>query len=173
MFEGLFFFIFSAITIVAAAMVLISKNAVHSMLWLVLTFFTTACLFVLRSAEFVAVIQIMVYAGGVVVLYVFAIMLIDLKNYRKLIHFHKNHRLTIGIGIVMFMELVLMLSSRGRLIPRMGNMAAGLAKWGGNSELIGKTLFTDFIFPFELVSILLLVALIGAVVLGRPEKGER
>jgi NADH-quinone oxidoreductase subunit J len=154
-------------------MIAIGKKAMHAMLWLVVCFFTTACLFVLLRAEFVAVVQVLVYTGGILVLYMFAIMLVDIRHVEKIRHFHPNRKTLIATGTLILAELVFMITSQKGFYGSKGNLAAETAEWGGNSEIVGKTLFTDFILPFELVAIVLLVAILGAVVLGKiKERGK-
>lgn len=145
----------------------------HAMLWLVVSFFSTACLFVLLEAEFVAAVQVMVYSGGILIMYLFAIMLVDIRDYNRIAHFHANKPVIFGAGGLVLIELVLLIFSKGEFNVPMGNLAAETAKWGGNSELIGKTLFTDFILSFELVGIVLLIAIVGAVVLGKNKERPR
>lgn len=169
----IFFGIFFVVTVFSALMVAISKKAMHAMLWLVVCFFSTACLYVLLQAEFVAVVQIMVYTGGILVLYMFAIMLVDIRHVRRERHFHPNRKTLMLTGSLVLAELVFLISSQKEFYTPLGNLAAESVKWGGNSEIIGKTLFTDFILPFELVAIVLLVAILGAVVLGKiKERGK-
>jgi len=169
----IFFGIFFIVTVFSALMVAISKKAMHAMLWLVVCFFTTACLYVLLQAEFVAVVQIMVYTGGILVLYMFAIMLVDIRHAKKERHFHPNRKTLMLTGSLVLAELVFLISSQQQFYTPLGNLAAESVKWGGNAEIIGKTLFTDFILPFELVAIVLLVAILGAVVLGKiKERGK-
>ena len=142
----------------------------HAMLWLVVVFLSTACLYVLLRAEFVAVIQVMVYTGGILILYMFAIMLVDIRPYKKMVHFHPHKKTTWAVAITLFIELVVLITSQQGFYAKTGTLAEETATWGGNSEVIGKTLFTDFILPFELIAIVLLVAIVGAVVLGRVKE---
>ena len=168
----LFFGIFFLVTVSSSLMVALSKKAMHAMLWLMVSFFSTACIFVLLKAEFVAAVQVMVYTGGILVLYMFAIMLVDVRDSERMIHFHANRKTRIITTSLVLAELIFLFVSKEWFDAPIGNMAAETAKWGGNSELIGKTLFTDFVLPFELVGIVLLVAILGAVVLGRSKERD-
>jgi NADH-quinone oxidoreductase subunit J len=103
----------------------------------------------------------------------FAIMLVDIRHAERKRHFHPNRRTLMVTGALVLAELIFMISSQKGFYTPLGNLAAESAEWGGNSEIIGKTLFTDFILPFELVAIVLLVAILGAVVLGKiKERGK-
>jgi NADH-quinone oxidoreductase subunit J len=153
------------VAVVSAWRVVSAKHLVHAILWLVVTFFSTACLFVMLGAEFLAAIQVLVYAGAIIILYVFAIMLVNPKDAKTVPQFHRRKGLALWIGGLIFIELGFMVLPRLSIIGKKGNLAAEAARWGGNSELIGKSLYTDYILPFEIVSVILLVAIIGAVVL--------
>lgn len=157
--------IFSSIAVVSAWRVVRARHIIRAVLWLVVTFFSTACLFVMLGAEFLAAVQILVYAGAVVILYVFAIMLVNVKDMDVRTHFHRHRRIATFLGIVIFAELGWVLLGQFVSLSGEGPMASQLAEWGGNPQVIGRLLFTDYILPFELVSIILLVAIIGAVVL--------
>ncbi len=161
----LFFLMFSLIAVIASWRVVAAKHIIHAVLWLVVTFFSTACLFVMLGAEFLAAIQILVYAGAIIILYVFAIMLVNVKDLDIKAHFHKHRRLAKLLGLVIFAELGLVFLQRFTFLQAKGPLAVQQAEWGGNSEVIGRLLYTDYILPFELASIILLVAIIGAVVL--------
>ena len=163
--ERLFFLIFAVITIISAWRVVCVKHIIHAVLWLVVTFFSTACLFVMLGAEFLAAIQVLVYAGAIIILYAFAIMLVNIKKLEVADHFHRHKRLAMWLGVVIFAELGMVLLPRFASLSKEGPLASQLAEWGGNSEVIGRLLYTDYILAFELVSIILLVAIVGAVVL--------
>ncbi len=172
MFVDLLFAIFFLVTVGSALMVAICKKAMHAMVWLVVCFFTTACLFILLEAEFVAAIQVLVYTGGILVLYMFAIMLVDIREIDKKRLFHPGRKTLMAAGSLILAEIIFLISSKKGFQTPLGNLAADTAEWGGNSQIIGKTLFTDFILPFELIAIVLLVAILGAVVLGKIKDRE-
>jgi NADH-quinone oxidoreductase subunit J len=138
---------------------------VHSVLFLVADFLCVAALYVTLQAEFLAVIQVMVYAGGIVVLYLFVVMLVNLKRPPEA---HSDPRRLGRLGVVMAAAV---------LAELVAIFAVGWAKPAGvegaldpkNVEQIGRALYTDYLIPFELASILLLVAMIGAIILAKRE----
>ncbi len=175
--EALSFVILSLITVWAAIMIIVARKVVHSVFWLLLTFFSTACIFLLMNAEFLAVVQILVNAGAVIISFLFVIILTNLREEPKHERYHKQSRVASFIITVLFLFLGLFLIPRGHYLEQAGDaIAAQTAKWGGNSELIAKFLFTEHILPFEIIAIVLLVAIIGVVTLSKknlpPEKVE-
>lgn len=165
----LFFFLALAVLAIAGALgVVLSKNPVYSALSLLLNFAILAVMFVMLHAQFLAVVQIIVYAGAVVVLFLFVIMLIggDLKL------FAVRSRGRIIAAYVAIAAGVLMLVGLGfAVISGLVASATGTVPGNGSVQAIGEVLFTKYLLPFELASVLLLVAMIGAVVLARkPQK---
>lgn len=181
--ELLVFGLFGLLALGCGTGVILSKNPVHSAVFLLVCLFSVAGLFVTLWAEFLAVVQVMVYAGGVMVLFLFVIMLVDLERRgldpaagRIGPHPTRLQRtgfslLTLALGAVLLFTL---LPAAG--IPDPGPAAASRALQGefqadgralGNTEWIGVLLYTSYLLPFELASVLLLVAMIGAVVLAR------
>ncbi len=162
----LLFGFFSVIAIIAAIRVVSSKDYIHAILWLVLTFFSTAALFIILGAEFLAAMQVLVYTGAIVILYAFAMMLINIKEAKVIRQFHKQKGWAIGIGLLIFAALGFVVAPQAKRLAGAGETAAREAiSWGYNSRAIGTALYTKYIFPFEVVSLILLVAIIGAVVL--------
>jgi NADH-quinone oxidoreductase subunit J len=166
--EAIAFYVLSAFILGFAVMVVSTKNTVHSVLFLVLNFLFVAALYVLLRAEFLAVIQVLVYAGGIVVLYLFVVMLVNLK---RLPEGHEDpHRRTnlgFGLAIAILLELgaIAMYTSARGPAPA----AAGAVPGSGNTEQVGWLLYTSYLIPFEVASMLLLVAMIGAIVLAKRE----
>ncbi|MBF0096619.1 MAG: NADH-quinone oxidoreductase subunit J [Magnetococcales bacterium] len=156
------FYAFAAVTALAAFGVVSSRNQVHSVLFLILTFFSTAALFVLLQAEFLAALLVMVYMGAVAVLFLFVVMMLDMEL-SELKEQAINHLpLGLAVGAVILLELVVVLShSHGHAVA---------AATVPNTLAIGRALFTQHLYPFELASLILLVALIGAVVLTLRER---
>ena len=153
-------------------LVITARNAVHSVLFLVLDFLFVAALYITLNAEFLAVIQIMVYAGGIVVLYLFVVMLVNLKRDPE--ENVDNRRLGwigMGLALVVLVELVAIAyaSSARSVAPTVARAAQSfpVGIQGGNTEELGWVLYTDYLIPFELASILLLVAMVGAIVLAK------
>ena len=158
------FYFFAALALVGGVMMITRKNAVHAAVYLVLTFVSVAAIYILLGAEFLFAVQVLVYAGGIMVLFLFVIMLVNLEEPRRF----SGGRLRLVTSFVITLLLFGMLA---RLFGRTAQGAAPLAvapQGEGNLQLVGALLFTDYLLPFEVVSVLLLVAMIGAIVLGRP-----
>ena len=167
--EAIAFYTLSAFILGFAIMVVSTRNTVHSVLFLVLNFLFVAALYVLLGADFLAVIQVLVYAGGIVVLYLFVVMLVNLKRAPEA---HEDpHRLTrlgFGLGIAVLLELGAIGAYTSTQAPV--QMAANAAMpMSGNTEQVGWLLYTSYLIPFEIASVLLLVAMIGAIVLAKRE----
>jgi len=159
----LVFYFFAALAVVGAAMMVTRKNAVHSAVYLVLTFVAVAAIYVLLDAEFLFAVQILVYAGGILVLFLFVIMLVNQKEPRR----YSGGRLHLGLSTALTLILFGMLATVFvKEAPQAGAAAAPMAE--GNLQMIGWLLYRNYLIPFEVVSVLLLVAMIGAIVLGRP-----
>ena len=165
--EALAFYLFATITIVAALMVVVARNPVHSVLFLILAFFNSAALFVLVGAEFLAMILVIVYVGAVAVLFLFVVMMLDI-NFVELRQGFLQY-LPIGglIGVVLLVELVFILAT-WTLAPDAAmkvSAAAPSVTEVTNTEAIGRILYTDYVYLFQAAGIVLLVAMIGAIVL--------
>jgi NADH-quinone oxidoreductase subunit J len=172
----LIFYILALIAIISALMVVTRPNAVHSAMWLVLTFFAVAGLFILQGAEFIAAVQILVYAGGIMVLFLFVIMLVNLESVEGFVR--TRLRLTGAVFLAGLLVVSLAVAMRlaglgqGVPLPDGGLPSAGTfvpAVPTGNLETVGLDLLTTYLLPFELVSVVLLVAVVGAIVLCRRE----
>ena len=160
------FYILASIALVSAVMVIAGRNVVHSAIYLVLTFLCVAAVYILLHAEFVAAVQVLVYAGGIVVLFLFVIMLVNLGDIRAPgVRVHATVSGVLGAAAV---GLILYLYARTPLTADLP-MRAVPAAAGGNLQAIGTALYTDFLLPFEIASVLLLVAMIGAIVLARQK----
>ena len=155
------FYLFATITVFAALGVVSVKNQVHSVLFLVLTFFSTAALFVLLGAEFLAAILIMVYMGAVAILFLFVVMMLDVEFAALKKKAAEYLPLGIGVGAVILFEMVIIISQ----VHIEHEAVAAVAGDVHNTMEIGRTLYTKYLLPFELASVILLVALIGAIVL--------
>jgi NADH-quinone oxidoreductase subunit J len=162
-----YWYFLTALTLLSALMVILSKNPIHSVLYLVFTFFCISGHYVLLNAQFLMVVNIIVYAGAIMVLFLFVIMMLDL---RKNLPDSKSN-LTKIAGVVTGGTLIVILLAVLRKNEFAPNPAAdsqiGLV---GN---LGKVLFNEYLLPFELISILFFVAMVGAVMLGKREAGER
>ena len=165
--ETLFFAIISLVAIVSAILVVTCKNPINSALSLILTFFCLATYYVMLDAPFMAAVQVMVYAGAIMVLIVFTIMLLNIRVDASKKHAHK---VLLGIIIGFFTLLnALVILYKSRLAEPTGPYSGDMIKHIGHTELIGKEMFTNFLLPFEITSILLLVAIVGAVILAKKK----
>lgn len=165
--ETFFFMIVAAVAVLASILVITCKNPINSALSLVLTFFCLATFYVMLDAPFMAAIQVIVYAGAIMVLIVFVIMLLNLRTETGR---RSSHSVLFGtlIGLFTLFQLFYLLN-RSSLTGAKGSIDSNVINKIGHTELIGKALYTDFLLPFEVTSILLLVAIIGAVVLSKKK----
>ena len=165
MIPALFFYLFSALAVASAVMVISSRNPVHSVLFLILCFFNAAGLFILMGAEFLAMILVVVYVGAVAVLFLFVVMMLDV-DFVELRQGMLNY-LPVGatIGLIVLVELALVV---GSWVIDSGSVSTHAAPTPGgitNTEALGRILYTDFIFYFQMAGMILLVAMVGAIVL--------
>ncbi|MBV5337985.1 MAG: NADH-quinone oxidoreductase subunit J [Deltaproteobacteria bacterium] len=165
--ETLFFLIITLVAIVSAILVITFKNPINSALSLIMTFFCLATYYVMLDAPFMAAVQVMVYAGAIMVLMVFTIMLLNIRVDASKKHSHKIFLGSI-IGFITFFNLAYILFKSRAAAPT-GPYSVDMIKQIGHTELIGKEMFTNFLLPFEITSILLLVAIVGAVILAKKK----
>ena len=165
--ETLFFAIVTLVAIISAILVISCKNPINSALALIMTFFCLATYYVMLDAPFMAAVQVMVYAGAIMVLMVFTIMLLNIRVDATKKH---SHKLVIGsiIGFFTLINTVIVLL-KSRVAPPVGPYSGETIRQIGHTELIGKEMFTNFLLPFEITSILLLVAIVGAVMLAKKK----
>ncbi|MDW7644792.1 MAG: NADH-quinone oxidoreductase subunit J [Desulfuromonadales bacterium] len=165
--ELLFFYLVALVAVVSGVLVVTCKSPVNSALSLVMTFVCLATFYVMLQAPFMAAIQIMVYAGAIIVLIIFVIMLLNLgtATMKKTSHSIIWSAL---LGVLMVSQAIFFLK-RSAVSGVKGDITSEVINTYGHTELIGRSLFTDFLLPFEIASILLLVAIIGAVVLAKKE----
>ena len=169
--EAIAFYFISACILGFAVLVISTRDTVHSVLFLVLDFLFVAALYVLLGAQFLAAIQILVYAGGIVVLYLFVVMLVNLKRPPEA---HSDpHRKTnwgFALSIAVLVELAAVAAySYARPAPALAAAAQAPVPLSGNTEQVGWLLYTSYLIPSEIASMLLLVAMIGAIVLAKRE----
>jgi NADH-quinone oxidoreductase subunit J len=165
--EAIAFYTLSAFILVLAVMVVSAKSSVHSVLFLVANFLCVAMLYVVLQAEFLAVIQVLVYAGGIVVLYLFVVMLVNLKRGPEATQDpRRRERLGIVLSGAVLAELVaIALYAFTTPMPA----GPGTPAIAGNVERVGWALYVDYLIPFEVASVLLLVAMVGAIILAKRE----
>jgi NADH-quinone oxidoreductase subunit J len=165
--EAIAFYVLAAFVLGFAVLVVSTKDTVHSVLFLVLDFLFVAALYVLLGAEFIAVIQVLVYAGGIVVLYLFVVMLVNLKRPAEA-YKDPQRKTMIGVGLAAAILAELgAIAAYNYARPTPPPMAALPVQ--GNTEEVGWLLYTNYLIPFEVASMLLLVAMIGAIVLAKRE----
>jgi NADH-quinone oxidoreductase subunit J len=165
--EAVAFYLFAACILGFGVLVVTSQNPVHSVIFLVLDFLSVAGLYVVLGAQFVAAIQVLVYAGGIVVLYLFVVMLVNVKRPPEAFSAPGRHsRLGLVLAGAVLLELVV-IAVWSRVAPTPSMPAAEAFPVAGNTEQVGWLLYTSYLVPFEVASMLLLVAMIGAIVLAR------
>ena len=166
------FFILALVAIATALGMLLSRNAVYSALFLVLNFATVAVFYLLLGAPFIAMAQVTVYAGAIMVLFLFVIMLLGAERLADAQVLPWQKPLAYGLAFVLAAETIYLLVTRAR--PE-GNILAPDATVNTMENLrqVGMTLFSDYLLPFEVTSILLLVAMVGAITISRREKGRQ
>lgn len=167
----LFFFVLAATAVATALGLLLSRNAVYAALYLVLNFATVAVFYLLLGAPFVAMAQLTVYAGAIMVLFLFVIMLLGAEKLPRGEALPWQRPLAIGAAVILLAETVYLLVQRLQLTIALSDPGS----WENSMESLrqmASLLFTDYLLPFEVTSVLLLVAMIGAIVLTKRGKGE-
>jgi len=174
MIAALAFYAFAAILIASAVMVVTARNPVHAVLFLILAFFNAAGLFLIAGAEFLAMILVIVYVGAVAVLFLFVVMMLDIDFAQLREGFQRYAPFGAVIGGILLLEL-LMAVSVWRFAPEAATLRLNPNPEGvTNAEALGRILYTDYIYPFQIAGLVLLVAMIGAIVLTlRDRPGTR
>ncbi len=165
------FWCFAGVAIIAAFLCITRRSPVASALWLVLTLFALAVLFVLLDAHFIAAVQVLVYAGAIMVLFLFVIMLLNLHRLREMRMFAEATPVSVVVGLLLVALFVFVFVGVGFGPPLAlpDNLTSVEGQVAGNSEAVAWELYRTYLLPFEIASVFLLVAMIGAVVLGRKE----
>ena len=168
--EAIAFYVLAAFILGFAVLVVSTKDTVHSVLFLVLDFLFVAALYVMLGAQFLAAIQVLVYAGGIVVLYLFVVMLVNLKRPPEAYEDpHRREKLGFALSAAILLE-VGAIATYGYASPAPAlAQATAAVPVSGNTEEVGWLLYTSYLIPFEIASMLLLVAMIGAIVLAKRE----
>ena len=164
------FYLFSAILIGSAAMVITSRNPVHSVLFLILAFFNAAALFLIAGAEFLAMILVIVYVGAVAVLFLFVVMMLDV-NFGQLREGYQRY-LPVGaaVGTILLVELIFVLGGWEFAPQAMSLRLTSTPGAVSNTQALGRLIYTDYIFLFQAAGLILMVAMIGAIVLTHRER---
>lgn len=164
--QSVFFAIVTIIAVVSALLVVTCKNPINSALSLVMTFFCVATYYVMLNAPFMAAVQIIVYAGAIMVLFVFVIMLLNIRVDAQKKQFHKVI-LGVVLGIAIMLQAGYFITCGKQLAAPVNTVTTEMINKFGHTEMIGKVMFTEFLLPFEVTSILLLAAIVGAVILAK------
>lgn len=165
------FFLYHAVVIIALSIVIITRrNPVHSVLWMLVLFFHIAGVYLFLNAEFLAAVQVILYAGAILVLFLFVIMMLNIKH-------ELNADICIGewpIGVAIGLSVMtLVILGIGKFVPGpMGQASIEAVKAETHTKAIGRVLYMDYLFPFEIASIILLIAIVGAMVLAKKEKAS-
>lgn len=174
--KALAFYMFAGVTVASGVMVISARNPVHSVLFLILAFFNSAGLFVLLGAEFLAMILVVVYVGAVAVLFLFVVMMLDINFVRMREGFIRYMPVGALIGLVLLVELVAVATGLVPVGGVKGPVAESIAAQSGvtNTEMLGRLIYTKYIYLFQLAGMVLFVAMIGAIVLTlRQREGVR
>jgi NADH-quinone oxidoreductase subunit J len=160
-----FFYLFSAICVASAAMVVTARNPVHSVLYLILCFFNAAGLFILLGAEFLAMILVVVYVGAVAVLFLFVVMMLDVDFVQLREGFLSYLPVGAALGLVVLAELVLVVATWTFAPEAMSTVTTPTNTAVTNTHAIGEVLYTKYVYAFQVAGLILLVAMVGAIVL--------
>ena len=172
--DSVLFYILAAQILGSAIKTITRRNVVHSAVWLISALVGVAGLFLLQGAEFLAGVQIIVYIGGIMVLFLFVIMLVPVRQESEQRRFSNQKRVAL-VSVVGVFAMIAVIVARGvGAMDHPGAAApAGFGALTENTEKVGLVLFSEYLLPFELASILLLVAIIGAIVMSKVRKGQR
>ena len=169
--ERVLFIVFAVFAVAGGIGTITRKNVVHALLLLVFTFLNIAAVFLLTQAYFLAVIQILVYAGAIMVLFVFVIMLLNLRTFEQEEQTHRRQRwIALVLSILVLAEFVIVLAGITFTSVRGGFTPEAMSEAGGGTRVFGEALFNNMLLPFEVASVVLLVAMVGAIILVKREK---
>ena len=162
--ELIAFYLIGAVTALSALAVITVRNPVYAVLFLVLTFFSSACLWLLLEAEFLAIALVLVYIGAVMVLFLFVVMMLDIKIDPIREGFAKYLPVAALVAVIMAVEMFVLIGV-GRLRQTIDTANPALVDSASNIEWIGRAMFTDYLLPFEIAAVILTVAIIAAIAL--------
>lgn len=178
-FQQVVFLALGTVAVAGAVLTILQKNAIYSALFLAITFFQLGALYVLLGAEFLAVLQVLVYTGAILVLFLFVVMLLQLREGPRLGDERRWQAwLAWPVGLLLAIELVAIIFSKDVATQMQQGLKSGIttvgnyspqniAAAGGNVQSMGRVLYTDYLYPFEIASLILLIAVIGAIVLSK------
>ena len=162
--ETILFYAFAILALLGAVLTITRRSAVHSAIWLIVSLLGVAGLYLLQKAEFLFAVQIVLYIGGIMVLFLFVIMLVNLDEAAKQRQFNKQWWIGLACVAVVGAEVVFFLKAGALRLPP---QAAAVAGAEGNIERLADVLFTEYLLPFEVASLLLLVAIVGSVIMAK------
>lgn len=167
MVEKILFYCFSVVLVVSSVVVVTHRNPVHSALFLVLAFFTSAAIWMLLEAEFLAITLVLVYVGAVMVLFLFVVMMIDIDMAALRASFIKSLPIGLIIAFIMAVETVSVFIIKGGVLRNAPNAHASFERYSqySNTSELGDLLYTHYVYPFEISAVILLVAIVAAIVL--------
>jgi NADH-quinone oxidoreductase subunit J len=171
--QAILFYIFAAVAVASSVLVVASRNPVHSVLFLIVTFFNAAALFLLIGAEFLAMILVIVYVGAVAVLFLFVVMMLNIDFVELRRGFVRYLPIGAAIGAVLLVELFFLFFGRAGAfgpMPAVASATGGLAL--SNTRALGDVLYTRYLFAFQAAGLILLVAMIGAIVLTLRQRAD-
>ncbi|CAA9514081.1 MAG: NADH-ubiquinone oxidoreductase chain J [uncultured Sphingomonadaceae bacterium] len=172
MIQAFAFYLFASILVAAATLTVFARNPVHSVLWLILSFFNAAGLFVILGAEFIAMLLVIVYVGAVAVLFLFVVMMLDVDFARMRAGFARYLPFGALLGVVLVAELVLAMGAWSAGAIALDARAAPTPAAVPNIQALGTVLYTRYLFIFEAAGFVLLVAMIGAIVLTNRQRRD-
>jgi NADH-quinone oxidoreductase subunit J len=169
--EKVLFIVFGAFAVLGGIGTITRKNVVHALMFLVFAFLNVAAIFFLTQAYFLAVVQILVYAGAIMVLFLFVIMLLNLRTFEQEEQTHRRQRwVALGLSVLVLAEFIIVLAGITFASARGGFTPEAISAAGGSTKAFGEALFDQMMLPFEVASVVLLVAMIGAIILVKREK---
>jgi NADH-quinone oxidoreductase subunit J len=161
----IFFYLFTTLIIISSLCVVLSKNSVYSVLWLIFAFINGSGLMILLGAEFLAMMLIVIYVGAVAVLFLFVIMMLDMHFNKAIMQLKEKPILSIFVSLIMFADLVVIILLGTKNIHFSSDLSFAIASDVSNTKAIGKILYTDFMIPFQIAGLILFVAMIGCITL--------
>ncbi len=164
MLHSILFYVFAVVMLGAATGVVFSRNPVHSVMFLVLTFFQSACLWLMAEAEFLAIVLVLVYVGAVMVLFLFVVMMLDVNIEAAKRGIARYAWLGIGVALLMVIELIQLIWLRSQGVASTGGFAATPEGYS-NTKALGAVLYTEHVYAFEIAAVILLLAIVAAITL--------
>lgn len=171
MVEKILFIIFAVMTVAGGVGTITRRNVIHALLLLVFTFINVAAIFFLTQAYFLAVVQILVYAGAIMVLFVFVVMLLNLRTFQEQEQTHRGQRwVAVVLSVLVLVEFVVILAGITFVSAKGGFTPEAITAAGGSTRVFSGALFNQMLLPFEVASVVLLVAMVGAIILVKKDR---